>query len=446
MRWLLVKDLQILRRSPLLVGLLVVYPIAIALLIGFALSRGPDKPRVAFANLIPSDQRTFTLGGQSLDTDQYQRILFKSIQPIPAATRAQAIDKVRSGAALAALIIPADLTQRLASGLQSADVEIIYNGDALKQSFVQSTIAAKLAEANAALADRLKQIAAQEVDLLLKGGDLTVVGQTFHVLGLQAGKRILDTVMAKLPRNSPQRAALAPLDRFAGLAVDNLGMSKQVLSTVAEPIHVRSTLISGRRTPLDAFAVAIAVTVSLMFVAVLLGAGTLALEREENTFARLVRGLVSYEGLLAEKALLAAACGFVVAMLMLCGVGAFVALDWGRAGQWLAAVAGGALAFGALGVAIGGLAREVRAASLLAFLLTLPIAFLALVPSGAVTGALYDLIRVVSAVLPFKAALEAIDAALNGSQPGLGESLLHLLAVAVGFAVLARLALRRFAS
>ena len=46
------------------------------------------------------------------------------------------------------------------------------------------------------------------------------------------------------------------------------------------------------------------------------------------------------------------------------------------------ALAGGALAFGALGVAIGALAREVRAASLLAFLLTLPIAFLALVPAG----------------------------------------------------------------
>ncbi|MEA2184942.1 MAG: hypothetical protein QOF69_4127, partial [Solirubrobacteraceae bacterium] len=34
MRWLLLKDLQILRRSPLLVGLLVIYPVAIALLIG----------------------------------------------------------------------------------------------------------------------------------------------------------------------------------------------------------------------------------------------------------------------------------------------------------------------------------------------------------------------------------------------------------------------------
>ena len=48
MRWLLVKDLRILRRSPLLVALLVLYPIVIAVLIGFALSRGPDKPEVAF--------------------------------------------------------------------------------------------------------------------------------------------------------------------------------------------------------------------------------------------------------------------------------------------------------------------------------------------------------------------------------------------------------------
>ena len=32
MRWLFVKDMQILKRSPLLVGLLIVYPIAIALM------------------------------------------------------------------------------------------------------------------------------------------------------------------------------------------------------------------------------------------------------------------------------------------------------------------------------------------------------------------------------------------------------------------------------
>ena len=56
-----------------------------------------------------------------------------------------------------------------------------------------------------------------------------------------------------------------------------------------------------------------------------------------------------------------------------------------------------------MGVAIGGLAREVRAASLLAFLLSLPIAFLALVPSGAVAPALYDVINVDLGGVPVQA-------------------------------------------
>ena len=159
-----------------------------------------------------------------------------------------------------------------------------------------------------------------------------------------------------------------------------------MLGTVSQPVRVKRTPLKGKRTPLDSFAVAIAVTISLMFVTMLLAAGMLALEREENAFTRLVRGLVSRLGLLVEKIGLAATCAFGVALAMLMGIGAFVTLDWGRFPLWLLALAGGALAFAALGVAIGGLAREVRAASLLAFLLSLPIAFLALVPSGAVSA------------------------------------------------------------
>jgi ABC-2 type transport system permease protein len=110
----------------------------------------------------------------------------------------------------------------------------------------------------------------------------------------------------------------------------------------------------------------------------------------------------------------------------------------------VAALAAGALAFAALGLAIGAITREVRAASLLAFMLALPLAFLALVPSGAVAPGLYDLIRVISALFPFKPALQALDAALNDSG-SLGIALLHLAALFVGFATLSRLALRRFA-
>ena len=77
----------------------------------------------------------------------------------------------------------------------------------------------------------------------------------------------------------------------------------------------------------------------------------------------------------------------------------------------------GAVGFAALGVAIGALAREVRAASLLAFLLSLPLAFLALVPSGSVAGGLYSVIGAVSFLFPYKAALQALDAAVNGASP-----------------------------
>ena len=67
MRWLLLKDLQILRRSPLLVALLVLYPMVIAVLIGFAISRGPEKPRVAFLNEVPSSASMLELNGQKID-------------------------------------------------------------------------------------------------------------------------------------------------------------------------------------------------------------------------------------------------------------------------------------------------------------------------------------------------------------------------------------------
>jgi ABC-type transport system involved in cytochrome c biogenesis permease component len=359
-------------------------------------------------------------------------------------SRAEAVDAVRDGDALAALIIPADIVDQLATGVTQARVEVIYNGDALKQSFVESTIDAKLAQANAALSDTIKDVALADVGLLREGGNLQTPLGDFDLLGLRESQRILEDAIESLPENAPQRESLQRVHDFAGQALTGLEFARGGLTTVSEPVQVTRTIIDGQRTPLDTFAVAIAVCVSLMFVCVLLAAGMLALEREEQAFGRLVRGLVSRGALLAEKIALAAGCGFGVALLMLAGIGAFVEVEWGRFGQWLLALAAGALAFGALGVAIGALAREVRAASLLAILLTLPLAFLALVPSGAVAGGLYDAVRVVSALFPFKPALQAVDAAINDADPGVGGPVLHLLGLTAAFFAVARLAVRRF--
>jgi ABC-type multidrug transport system permease subunit len=443
-RWLLIKDLRILRRSPLLVALLVLYPIVIAVLIGFAISRGPDKPEVAFYNAVPRSGETVELGGERIDLSQQVQPLFDAIQPVRVNSRAEAIRKVRDGDVLGALVVPGDITSRLQSGLRPGTVEVFYNAeDPAKKEFVENTINSQVQTANAALTKLIAEESLQLLDLIRSGGQYTFLGQDFDVLGLERSERILREARRELPAGSGVGAEVERVVEFSRLARENLAFSDDILSVVGSPIRVDATDLSGGSTSLSSFAVALATAVSLMFITLLLAAGALALEREENAFPRLVRGLVSRTGLLLEKAGLAAVCSLAACLLMLIGLGLFVDLDWGRLPLWVVALAAGGLAFAALGLAIGAVAREVRAASLLAFMLALPLAFLALVPSGAVAPALYDTIRVVSAAFPFKPTLDALEAALNDSGDLL-VPLLHLGALFAVFGALSRVALRRF--
>jgi hypothetical protein len=441
MRWLLVKDLLILRRSRLLLAVLIVYPVAIALLIGLAISRSPARPRVAIVDETPPGQ-TIQVGSQRVEVSQYAQQLFNQVESVQVSSRAEAVEKVKQGDVLAAVVIPPNIATAISSNIVPARLEVIYNGDALEQSLVRSTLDSALAHANLGFSEQIQQAAAKAIDQLLEGGNLGLLGGPQNLIGLSQIPPALHGIIAR-QRPGPDRAELERISNFADFAAQNLSVSKKVLSIVSQPIQVRSTLLHGRRTPLNTFAVVVAVSVSLMFISVLLAAGGVALEREEGALMRLVRGLVSRERLLVEKSLLAGGCSFVVAFAMLAGVSAFVPLDWSRVGLWLAALAFGALAFGALGVAIGALAREVRAASLLAFLLSLPLAFLALVPAGSLAGSLNDAIGVISFAFPFKATLEALDAAVNGSSPSIGSPLAHLAVLTILFAALARAGLQR---
>ncbi len=76
-------------------------------------------------------------------------------------------------------------------------------------------------------------------------------------------------------------------------------------------------------------------------------------------------------------------------------VSAFVHLDWARIALWVLCFGCGGVAFSALGTALGALAREVATASLMAFLIGLPITFCALVPASAVSPAVHTLLSVV---------------------------------------------------
>lgn len=447
MRWLLLKDLQILRRSPLQAALLVVYPILIAVLVGFAVSGDTDKPRVAFLNLVPEEER-FTVGEEEFDVVGARSELCSRIECVRVESREEAIRKVEEGDVLGALILPADLVDKLQglAGLNPEQpvVEVVVNQeDPVKERLVDDRISTLLAEANLRVAREVTRVGSTYLDLIVDGGQIGLLGIGVDILGLTKAAESLEEIRSSVPPG-PRREKLDEVIRFADLARENLDLANPLLSAIAEPIKVDKQVISGETPPLDIFAIAVSATVTLMFVTVLLVAGSLALEREENAFSRITRGLVGRGALLAEKVGLGVVVSLVVTLVMLGGLELFVDLQWGRIGLILIAILAGGAAFAAAGAALGASAREVRAASLLAFMVSLPLAFLSLVPSGSVGRTLFDVIEVITALFPFDPALDAITAGLDESGPSLGTALLHLAALTAAYAALARLALRRF--
>jgi ABC-2 type transport system permease protein len=448
-RWLLLKDLQILRRSPLQAVLLVAYPILIAVLVGFAISRSPEKPRVAFLNEVPADARV------SVGTSELPRIgvsdrICERVECVHVKSKAEAVDEVRSGDVLAALVLPADLVDNINSLStpvpRTPEVEVIVNEeDPVKARLVNDRIDSLLTQANLVIARRIAHEGGKFVGLVVDGGQFTVLGQAIQILGLGKTARILNGVRATLPPGA-LRDSLDQVLRFTALTRSNLGTAGTLLTRLSQPIAIDKQIVNASTPPLEVFAIAVAATFTLAFVTVLLVAGSLALEREENAFPRLTRGLVSPTALLGEKVLLGVAVGLVVTLLMLAGLALFVPLHWGRIGLWLAAIVAGGAALAAAGAALGAAAREVRAVSLLAFMVTLPIAFLSLIPSGTVGPALYDTIKLATALFPFKPALQAMTAALDPAGPSIAAALLHLAILTVAYALLARLALRRFSA
>ena len=424
--------------------LLVVYPLLVALLIGLALSRGPDKPRIAFVNEVPAGQE-FSIGDQTFDFQFTERRLRAHAEPVEASSRAEAEQMVRDGDVLGALIVPSDTAQKLDSGLESPRLEVLVNErDPIKARLVDDAIESAVAEANRRISRALTRTSIQYLNLLLDGGRVNVLGREFTVLGLSRIGEAIAAARRRLPRGSPERRALDQVLTFNRLARENFGLSSKALAAISEPIRVDTQVVEGARVPLSTFAAAVAVAVSLMFVTVLLAAAALALEREQNAFSRLVRGPLTRTKLLLEKIAFAVIGSVPLTLLMLVAVSAFVPVEWDRFHLWLLAVLGGSAAFAAMGTLVGALAREVQTASLLAFTLLLPVAFLALVPEGVLSSGLYDATRVISALFPFDPTLDAATSALYGNG-GMAQPLAHLAALAAVYACAARAAIGRLA-
>jgi ABC-2 type transport system permease protein len=437
---LLGKDLRLLVRTPSVTVLLALYPALVAVLIGLAVGRPPTKPRVAIVNQVPPAQRVLHIGGKNFDLDKLTKALYANVDGYDVATPKEALDEVRSGDAVAAVVIPADIVQQLESSSSQGTIQAIFDAsDPTRKAYVENTIKGLLVDTNRELTSRFTDVALDYIDIIVNGGKITFGGETHKIDGLANAGELIDQVLPYVPPE--QRAGLAQLAGLSEGAKRGADFSGSLLRRVGEPIKLKNKPV-GTNSSLSSLAVAVAVAVSAMFVALLLGAGMLAYETEDQMLTRLLRGLAPRSTIVIEKTLLAGLCALIVGVVMVVAFGFFLDIRWSRVWAWLPAIVLAAVAFGAAGVMIGAASGDVRAASLASFMVGLPLAAAALVPEGAVTSGLWTVLQAINSVFPFKSALELVRAGLS---PGFDAIVpaLHLAVLIVVYSLVASLAIRR---
>jgi ABC-2 type transport system permease protein len=432
---LLRKDLTVLRRSPLLLVALLSYPIVIALLVGLVAGYANAKPRVAWVDeegLPP----VVAVGGHRF---HIQTVIDQVSQQVTLVklSSSEAARELSNGKVVATITVPSGFLTELGTTTSSPQLILRTTSGGLSQR-VTEQVQSLVYQLNRKLQAGFIAANLREVQLLEHGGKFG----SYNVLGLDK----MDGTLATLP----QGERVAQLRQFVRIARLALAQTGNALHATANPISLAQPKHKGRTWVLSAQVQSYGIALTVTFLALLLAAGATAAERDEGTIGRLRRGLVSLGELVASKVALAAVVGVVLAagIAVLFGIvvdvgGVQGGQPWPRLPLLLVGVALAAAVIGAAGALLGALARESRAASLLAVLIVLPVVFLGLVPRGALSAAYW-----VSRFLPFSHAVAWFSAALYDTSPWrtLGIETLWLLGIgAVSFA-LAQRAVRNLAA
>jgi ABC-2 family transporter protein len=437
------KDLRVFGRSPVLLGALVLYPLLFAVLVGLLVRFAADRPRVAFVDLddLPAE---LTIADQSFDVERVIDQVNDKAELVPMEEE-QAERALETGEVVAAIVVPRGFASTL-RGLVESPTLVLRTGKGGLAGRAELATQALVYRLNLLLQEAYISANLDYVELLVEGGESEFLGNEFDVVGLEEASVMLDELEAQ----TEDEAALdriRELSTFVDEALLALRQSDETLRATANPIELETDRESGRTWLLSAQLQSYALALTLAFVSILLAAGAIAAERDENVIARLARGLVRLVHLVAAKVLVAAVVALAVglALALVFGVAAEAAgVEGGEPWERLPLLAVGLVlagaAFGAFGVLLGVLARESRTAVLVAFLVALPVVLIGLVPEGSVEAAGW-----ISQVFPFGHAQRFFEAALFDLEPwgALAREGAWLLGIAAAFAALARMGVRR---
>ncbi|HSC92765.1 MAG TPA: ABC transporter permease [Gaiellaceae bacterium] len=403
------KDARILRRSPLLLGVLLAYPLLIAALVALVAQYANAKPRVALVDRDGLPQAV-EIGGRSFHVNRTIDRVSREVELVRLDPD-EAERQLETGRVVAVVTVPPGFVSELRAMARSPRLELETTRGGLAPRVTQQ-VQALVYQLNRELQEAYIDTNLEYVRLILDGGTGDFGGQRFDVLGLRETDRLLDEL--------PPGPRLDAIREFVGTAQLALGQTDEALRATANPIELVQAPERGRTWALSAQVQAYALAIVTTLLALLLAAGSLAAERDENVVGRLARGLVSLGQLVAAKAALAAVVSLLLGTAIAVAFGLAIELGNVEGGEpWsrvpllaLGLVLAGACV-GALGALVGALAREARTASLVAVLVVLPIVFLGLVPREVAPAAGW-----LSDALPYSHAVRLFAAALYDVDPG----------------------------
>jgi ABC-type multidrug transport system permease subunit len=430
------KDLRVLRRTPLLLGVLIAYPLLIAALVGLVAGYANAKPRVALVDLDDLPE-TVAIGGRRFHVDRTIDRVSSEVQLVRLSS-GEAERQLETGEVVATLTVPDGFIADLRAMVRSPRLILETTRGGLAPRVTQQ-VQALVYSLNRELQEAYIETNLEYTKVILEGGKGQFLGRTFSVLGLEGAERLLN----ELP-SGPRLDKIREFVRTAKLA---LAETDDALRSTANPIELEQAPDRGRTWVLSAQVQAYALALTLTFLTLLLAAGALAAERDENVIGRLARGLVGLGELVWAKVVLAATIALALGLAIAVAFGIAIEIGdvtggepWSRLPLLAAGLALTGASLGALGALLGALAREARTASLVALLVVLPIVFLGLVPREVVPVA-----GLVSDGLPFAHAVRFFAAALYDASPWerVGIETAWLAGLGLVFGALARLEMRR---
>lgn len=431
------KDLRMMLRSRLLIGVLVVYPLLIAGLLITLLYDTDPRATIALVNQ-DHDGGSLTVNGETFSLADYRKRAEANGNKILALTFDRAKEALEEGQVDGIIVVPNGFFGKLASGVASGQLDF-YTGDTVLSEMIVQRIRGSIYQLNLDIASAYVAENSEYLSTLVEGGEIRVNDREYDVLGLRPAEQRLNGLRDEVTSQAA-RDSIDEIKEFAQDAQLGLRLADGALNAVSGPVRLNHVKTDGKSPQLTARGIAFSLAVSVAFICIVLVAALTAAERDEHVLGRILRSGVKPWHVVLSKVCVGVVLSMVFAAALFAVFGVLAPQAWARLPLLLASVALAAATFSGLGALIATATQETRTATLVGILVVIPMIPLALLHGHGTS-------ELISSLLPFEPSEALFNAVMYDTSIGkpLAIGLATLGAMCAIFCISATRLLRRLA-